>query len=146
MEVDQPIPISPVISHDAMVRSLADGVLAVDNENRVCFMNPAAERLTGWEFEKAKALPLEQILHMEAADSAHSQAVPGVLQSGGPAKFRGLLRRDGHVVRVEALVAPIFDAAESVAGAVVTLRELVDAQGAKITPLVIEERYRSAFE
>ncbi len=150
MEADQPIPAGPVITHDTIIRSLADGILAVDTENRVCFMNPAAEKLTGWEFEKAKALPLEQILPMEAEGSADSQAVAGVLQSGQPAMFRGLLRLDGHAVPVDAhvtpILAPIFGAAESIAGATVTLRELAEARRAELTPLGIEERYRSAFE
>jgi diguanylate cyclase (GGDEF)-like protein len=56
------------------LRSIGDGVLATDTEGRIIHMNPVAERLTGWSFEEARGLPMEQvfrIVHEQTREQMH---------------------------------------------------------------------------
>ncbi|HDP98422.1 MAG TPA: PAS domain S-box protein [bacterium] len=43
------------------LRSLGDGVIAIDKQGQVDFMNPVAQQLTGWEMGKARTKKFENI-------------------------------------------------------------------------------------
>jgi PAS domain S-box-containing protein/putative nucleotidyltransferase with HDIG domain len=45
----------------ALVKSIADGVIATDKEGLVTFMNPLAEKLTGWRQEEALKKSLSEV-------------------------------------------------------------------------------------
>ena len=44
--------------------SIADGVITTDPEGQVISLNPAAQRLTGWEVQEATGRPLGEILQI----------------------------------------------------------------------------------
>ncbi len=46
------------------LRAVGDAVIAVDDEWRVCFMNPVAEHLTGWRAESALGRELADVLRV----------------------------------------------------------------------------------
>jgi PAS domain S-box-containing protein len=52
---------------DAIVRSIGEGLVVVDNQGKVQFMNPAAERLLGLNFSGAKGVPIPQLIKDEHA-------------------------------------------------------------------------------
>jgi PAS domain S-box-containing protein len=45
-----------------IVDAIADGVLVADADDRVAWLNPAAEALTGWSAAEAMGLPWSQVL------------------------------------------------------------------------------------
>ncbi|MBM3284327.1 MAG: response regulator, partial [Candidatus Aminicenantes bacterium] len=45
----------------ALLKSIGDGVIATDGEGLVTFMNPLAEKLTGWKHEEALKKPLANV-------------------------------------------------------------------------------------
>lgn len=52
----------------AILRSVGDAVIASDREGRIVFMNPTAERLTGWEREAALGRKLAEVLGINPED------------------------------------------------------------------------------
>ena len=108
--------------------AISDGVIATDREGRVRFLNAAAQRLTGWRASEAAGLPIDELLQL--FDERGRKALPNPLSttlktraasaaSGEPA----LRARDGKVHPVHANAAPIIDASDTLAGAVLVLRE-----------------------
>src|SRR5262249_26243889 len=47
-----------------VVSGMADGVLVTDTEDRITFLNPLAQKLTGWSVEEAMQRPLSDVLRM----------------------------------------------------------------------------------
>ena len=108
--------------------AIGDGVIATDRQGRVRFLNAAAQRLTGWRAAEASGRPVEDLLQLFDERNGAALANPlsstlriksGTSASGEPA----LRARDGKVHPVLANAAPIVDAAEDIAGAVLVLRE-----------------------
>jgi len=52
-----------------ILSSIAEAVLAADDQGRVVFLNPVAERLTGWRDADAQGKPLDQIWRVREADT-----------------------------------------------------------------------------
>jgi PAS domain S-box-containing protein len=108
--------------------AIGDGVIATDREGRVRFLNAAAQRLTGWRAAEAAGRPIEELVRLFDERNNASLEVPlhgalrvraSVVAPGEPA----LRARDGKVHPVHVNAAPIVDAANSLAGAVLVLRE-----------------------
>ncbi|HEX2334751.1 MAG TPA: ATP-binding protein, partial [Burkholderiales bacterium] len=108
--------------------AIGDGVIATDREGRVRFLNAAAQRLTGWRAAEAAGRPIEELVRLFDERNNASLEVPlhgalrvraSVVAPGEPA----LRARDGKVHPVHVNAAPIVDAADSLAGAVLVLRE-----------------------
>src|SRR5688572_7756683 len=108
--------------------AIGDGVIATDRQGRVRFLNAAAQRLTGWRAAEAAGRPIDELLQL--FDERNNAALPNPLKqslktraaiaaAGEPA----LRARDGKVHPVLVNAAPIVDAAEGLAGAVLVLRE-----------------------
>ena len=62
--------------YSAVVRSIASGILTVDQEGRVTYLNPAAEHLTGLSDASARGQPLRAVLP-ELAASMGEKPSPG---------------------------------------------------------------------
>lgn len=52
-----------------LLTSIVDSVIATDEKGLITFMNPEAEKITGWTFIKAKGLPSEHVLRLINKDS-----------------------------------------------------------------------------
>ncbi len=47
-----------------ILRTINDAVIATDSEGKITYLNPSAERLTGWKAAEATAQPLNKIIHL----------------------------------------------------------------------------------
>jgi PAS domain S-box-containing protein len=104
------------------LRGIADGVAACDGEQRVTFMNAAAERMLGTSETQARGLPIAQLLgRTGAAASPVTQALAGEVSP----PFFLETAPSGTALLVEGRVAPIVHA-ERVLGAVVVLHDVTD--------------------
>ena len=93
------------------------------------FLNAAAQRLTGWRAAEAAGLPIDELLQpvrraqrpgaVQSARHAACKTRTSATASGEPA----LRARDGKVHPVHVNAAPIVDADDAIAGAVLVLRE-----------------------
>jgi PAS domain S-box-containing protein len=108
----------------ATLRSIGDSVIATDGEWRVRFMNPAAEKLTGWQADEAIGRELAQIVPVSIAGQPRPLAAEDQRSRGGIARGT-LTTRDGRRVPIEESSTTIRDEAGRVVGSVLAIRESV---------------------
>jgi PAS domain S-box-containing protein len=104
------------------LRAIADGVAACDGDQRLTFMNAAAERMLGTSETQARGLPIAQLFgHSGAVGAPVTQALAGEVSP----PFSLETAASGSARLVEGRVAPIVHA-ERVLGAVVVLHDVTD--------------------
>ncbi|HYC66325.1 MAG TPA: PAS domain-containing protein, partial [Reyranellaceae bacterium] len=108
--------------------SIGDGVIATDTSGRVRFLNAAAQRLTGWRAAEAAGREVAELLPLTDERDGSTIECPlhlalrarVAVSTGGEPSLRA---RDGSTHAVDINAAPIIDATEELAGAVLVLRE-----------------------
>src|SRR5262249_45827275 len=92
--------------------SIGDAVIATDLEGHVTFLNPVAQRLTGWKEDEAKWQPLDTIFRIvnertrEVAENPAMRALhEGVIV--GLANHTILIAKDGTERAIDDSAAPI---------------------------------------
>ena len=109
-------------SHSAL-RAMPDGVVIVGAQGRIDFINPVAAHLTGWTEADLIGRKFDEGVHF-----TDPQGTPiDVLNTSGR-DIAGLMRRDEHVVLVEAAVAPVVDSTHRHVGSIITFRNVTAAR------------------
>jgi PAS domain S-box-containing protein len=109
--------------------SIGDGVIATDAAGRVRFLNPAAQRLTGWRAAEAAGRQAEELLQLFEERTGTPAECPLhralVTRSAASSPGEPALRaRDGAVHPVDVSATPIADPQSAgLLGAVLVLRE-----------------------
>jgi PAS domain S-box-containing protein len=111
--------------------SIGDAVIATDAAGRVRFMNPVAERLTGWSLEEAEGRPLGEVFRIvnELTRAVVESPVEKVLREGqvvGLANHTVLLARDGREVPIDDSGAPIRDERGRTSGVVLVFHDVTE--------------------
>ena len=115
------------------LESIGDGVLSTDAEMNITYLNPEAERMTGWSRVEAMGKPIEEVFQLIDIQTGQRTLNPVEL-SIAQGKRMGLplnsvlLRRDGIKMAVEDSVAPIFDSNKSPTGAVIIFRDVTESR------------------
>jgi diguanylate cyclase (GGDEF)-like protein/PAS domain S-box-containing protein len=111
------------------LNSIGDAVVSIDLAGNVNYLNPSAEKMTGWSRTDATGRPLQEVLTITEDNGRKSAPVP--LQSSnrtiniGSAAASGILtRRDGSEVAIEHSSAPMKNDDGDVIGAVIVLRDV----------------------
>jgi two-component system, cell cycle sensor histidine kinase and response regulator CckA len=96
----------------ATLASIADGVISTDEEGRIDFINPAAERLTGWLSDEAIGRRLGDIFIVVDEETRVPLESPAtrLLASGGSALTGNravLIARGGSEVLIEERCSPV---------------------------------------
>jgi PAS domain S-box-containing protein len=94
--------------------SIGDAVIATDESSIVMFMNPAAERITGWTKEEAYGKPFNEAFHIINEDTRQQivSVVPKMIRHDSVfelAKHTLLVSRDGTEYAIDSSAAPIGD-------------------------------------
>lgn len=108
--------------------SIGDGVIATDDQGRVSFLNPIAERLTGTSLEEARGKKIGEVfpIFSEATNNPVDNPVEKVLALGsvvGLANHSVLRHRDGHLLPIEDSAAPITDDSGRLIGVVLVFHD-----------------------
>jgi diguanylate cyclase (GGDEF)-like protein/PAS domain S-box-containing protein len=108
---------------------IGDAVICTDTSGNITFLNPVAERMTGWPLKDAAGRPMSETFRIVDANTrksildpmarATSQNRAGKLPSNCV-----LIRRDGYEVFIEDSVAPIHNREGQVTGAVIVFRDV----------------------
>ncbi len=109
--------------------SIGDAVITVDTLGRVEYLNPIAERLTGWRQEDARHNPLQEVFSIldEGTGGEVADPVTRVLRDGCTVKSEGnivLRRRNDAPIAIDHSVAPIRDRAGNTVGAVLAFHDM----------------------
>ena len=114
------------------LQSIGDAVVCSDAKGRVTYLNPVAERLTGWQAFDAAVHNVDEVVSLRSPDN--NEPLPSTLhtamQQGAPTEpVRGVLvhRTTGQRFQVEQTASPITDRHGAVTGAVAVLRDVTDA-------------------
>jgi len=131
--------------------SIGDGVITTDTGGRITFLNPEAERLTGWTSAEAMGRPLAQVFRVVNDQSRQPVADPvqKVLASGetvGLADHALLLTRDGRELSVQDSGAPIRLADGTMLGVVLVFRDVGARLMAENALRESEKRFRDIAE
>lgn len=110
------------------LQSIGDAVITTDDEGVITWLNPVAERMTGWTQAEAKGLSLDAVFRLVSEHDQQSLANPvlSCLRSGlvtGPSGHAVLIARDGSLVCVEELASPIRDDTGALLGSVLVFHD-----------------------
>jgi hypothetical protein len=123
--------------------SIADGVIAVDTQGCIRFMNGVAERLTGWLTRDGEREFLGTVLNLidGSDDHAATDRVAKVLQSRNMISFGHdavVIGRDGTRIPVDGGMSCVVDSLDRVVGACITLRDASKERNAKSERRLLE--------
>ncbi|GEM_PF-728732 len=111
--------------------SIGDGVVTTDAEGRVSFLNPVAERLTGWTSAQAQGRAVTEVMRLVHEETLapvenpveHCRREQTVV---GMAQHTVLVARDGREIAVEDSAAPIFDREGRPTGVVMVFHDVTE--------------------
>jgi len=114
--------------------SIGDGVIRTDPQGRIDYLNPAAERLTGWRAEEAigHAVPevfqlVDEVTRRPLTDPmVRCLAEKRVVESPGHTL---LVSKDGQEYSVRDSAAPIYDRDGASLGAVLVFKDVTELRG-----------------
>ena len=111
------------------LHSIGDAVVTTDSEGRIGWLNPLAERLTGWPAAEAAGKLKIEVVHLidEATRADRPDLVPLCLQTGRVLSQEPnaiLVSRYGSECPIENTLSPIRDAVGAVLGVVIVFRDV----------------------
>ena len=136
--------------YSATLRSMSDGIIAVDLEERVRYMNATAESVLGVRQEQARGGKVEDILIIEDLHGAAVGELPvhRALRDGTRVLAglgQHLLTSDGQALPIDHSASPIRDEHGCIIGAVIAVSEAKERVAAYEVLRQSEERFRAAF-
>jgi diguanylate cyclase (GGDEF)-like protein/PAS domain S-box-containing protein len=109
--------------------SIGDAVICTDTSGTITFLNPVAERMTGWRRENATGQKMADCVRIVDGTTRKT-----ILDPMAKAAFQNragslpsncvLIGRDGHEINIEDSVAPLRDRKGIVTGAVIVFRDV----------------------
>jgi PAS domain S-box-containing protein len=134
----------------ATLSSIGDAVISTDTRGAITFLNPVAERLTGWSTAEAVGKPLPSIFRIVNQKTRESVENPvhKVLNSGavvGLANHTILIARDGSELPIDNSGSPIRDEDGKLRGVILVFRDLSERYRAQQELAASEQRYRMLF-
>lgn len=111
--------------------SIGDGVITTDANGRVTFVNPEAERLTGWSAAEAQNRPLPEVFNIVNEQTRQPVENPAekVLRTGGVvglANHTSLISKSGVKTPIDDSGAPIRADDGTLFGVVVVFRDFTE--------------------
>jgi diguanylate cyclase (GGDEF)-like protein/PAS domain S-box-containing protein len=115
------------------LNSIGDAIICTGALGNITFLNPVAERMTGWSREKAAGKPMAEVFQILEATSRKTSPDPmeiAVRQDGITHLSSNtiLTQRDGFEIPIEGSVAPIHDRAGAASGVVIVFRDVGSTQ------------------
>ncbi|HFD12380.1 MAG TPA: bifunctional diguanylate cyclase/phosphodiesterase [Crenotrichaceae bacterium] len=110
--------------------AMAEGIITTSNDGSIEYLNPAAERMTGWTLSEVIDTNVEQVFpHIDKTTEVYSSsAIIACLQSSNQSKTNNVwLIKDGVKKVIEEVATPIKDRTGNITGAVAIIRDITQA-------------------
>jgi len=113
------------------LNSIGDAVIATDTKGRVTFVNPVAEKLTGWKEKEAKGKSIKSVFNIKNENTGKTSVNPieRVLKEGvvvGLANHTLLVAKNGKIIPIDDSSAPIIDTNGEIIGAVLVFHDITE--------------------
>jgi diguanylate cyclase (GGDEF)-like protein/PAS domain S-box-containing protein len=113
-----------------ILQSIGEGVIATDRFGNITFMNPVAEKLTGWNQPESIGKPLTSVLHLVDEDTGKlvRVAIPELLANNSSNPLNGNIQIVNYVekIPIELASSVIQDEVENICGLVLVLHDLTE--------------------
>ncbi|MBN2206532.1 MAG: response regulator, partial [Candidatus Aminicenantes bacterium] len=132
-----------------ILHSIGDGIIATDKDGRVAFMNPLAERLTGWSQTEALARPLADVFQSDGPELPEilpRRRNPDAAARTALSSLTRLRPRTGEPLPIEGNLAPIADDQGLAAGGVLVFRDITERKRAEAELNAGVEKLRRALD
>jgi diguanylate cyclase (GGDEF)-like protein/PAS domain S-box-containing protein len=111
------------------LNSIGDAVIATDTEGFITFMNPIAERMTGWSSRDGIGSSIAEVMELQDATTKAASVNPVFIalkesRIVAMALNSQLTGRDGTLYRVEDSAAPIRNESGEVEGAIIVFHDI----------------------
>jgi PAS domain S-box-containing protein len=116
--------------------SIGDAVITSDTDGKITFLNPVAEKLTGWTLESAVSQPVETVFRIinELTREPTVNPIEKVLRAGtivSLANHTALIAKDGTEISIEDSAAPIQERSGNISGVVMVFRDVTKRRRAE---------------
>jgi diguanylate cyclase (GGDEF)-like protein/PAS domain S-box-containing protein len=113
----------------AVLNSIGDAVISIDPAGNVSYLNPIAEKMTGWSQADATGRPLQEVLTITDDNGrvtvlAPPQSATETIDIETAAASGILTRREGSEIAIEHSFAPMRNDDGDVIGAVMVIRDV----------------------
>ncbi len=131
--------------------SIGDGVIIANAHGFVRYMNPVAEKLTGWTEKEARGKNIDEIFHIinEEKRNIVEDPVKRVLREGtvvGLANHTLLISKDGNEIPIADSGSPIKDAEGKIFGVVLVFSDQSAERAISKKIEESEERFRNLYQ
>jgi PAS domain S-box-containing protein len=134
----------------ALLKSIGDGVIATDKSGRITFMNPLAEKLTGWRQEEALRKSLAEVFTTQEAPGQNEEAeIPHKEARGDGGRFITeitLCAKNGTKFPVEETIMPLNSPYHNPNGNVLVFRDISARKRAEMELKDSWEKLHQALE
>ena len=118
---------------EVTLQSIAEAVITTNANGEVQYLNPVAERITGWKNAEAHGLPLTTIIKIVQENSGLPLLSPVQLclennRVETLTTHASLLRRDGESIAIEATAAPMHNDQGKIIGVVMVCQDVSQAR------------------
>ena len=115
------------------LHSIGDGVISTDAYGRVEYLNPVAEKLTGWSASEAQGQPMKRVFQIinEETRKPSQDPIARCLREGeiiGLADHTVLVSRSGKEYSIEISAAPIRGRDSDLLGVVLVFKDVTEAR------------------
>jgi two-component system sensor histidine kinase/response regulator len=119
-----------------VLKSIGDGVIATDQKGRITFLNPIAEKITGWNQDEALGKKLEKVFilknrpHPSFALSS-SAGLEDISHDWNRAHPSLLIAKNGKEIPIDSSSSPIKDQKAAITGIVLVFRDITERKQAE---------------
>ena len=115
------------------LHSIADAVITTDMNGQIEYLNPSAAKLTGWDSEIARGLPIQRIFCLFNGDSREEVEDPirQCLACGETVKMNrdvSLKRHDGESFSIQYSASPILADSGSALGVILVIHDVTETR------------------
>jgi diguanylate cyclase (GGDEF)-like protein/PAS domain S-box-containing protein len=115
------------------LNSIGDAVICTDISGKITFLNPVAEKMTGWSCHEATGHPMGEVLQMLDDTTREPVSNPMKMAVGRNALLHlppngVLVQRNGLEIPIEDSIAPIHNREGQATGAVIVFRDVSAAR------------------